>query len=178
MPASRSRLGVEVLHGVDREQTIRAERHSHGGNPLGLDGWLVRNRICPHLEAEVTIADDFFRVAHELVEREGWDTAARVQRDTIVDGNAEQGVHRDPEPWWSLGTVAARIIMVWLYNNTGKSVFGVALDDGARRRDEGLHNRRTARDRSGYRARSRSSWPRSMKPSILRPLLAIILCAA
>ncbi len=37
--------------------------------------------------------------------------------------------HRSPAwiAWWSLGTVAARIIMVWLYNNTGKSVFGVAL---------------------------------------------------
>jgi uncharacterized protein len=29
--------------------------------------------------------------------------------------------------WWSLGTVAARVIMVWLYNHTGKSVFGAAL---------------------------------------------------
>jgi membrane protease YdiL (CAAX protease family) len=25
--------------------------------------------------------------------------------------------------WWSLATVAARVIIVWLYNNTGKSVF-------------------------------------------------------
>lgn len=29
--------------------------------------------------------------------------------------------------WWSLGTVAARIIIVWLYNNTGKSVCVAAL---------------------------------------------------
>lgn len=29
--------------------------------------------------------------------------------------------------WWSLGTVALRVIMVWLYNNTGKSVFAMAL---------------------------------------------------
>jgi CAAX protease family protein len=29
--------------------------------------------------------------------------------------------------WWSLGTVAARVIMVWLYNNTSKSVFVAAL---------------------------------------------------
>jgi CAAX protease family protein len=29
--------------------------------------------------------------------------------------------------WWSLGTVADRVIIVWLYNNTGKSVFGAAL---------------------------------------------------
>lgn len=29
--------------------------------------------------------------------------------------------------WWSLGTVALRVIMVWLYNNTGKSVFAVAI---------------------------------------------------
>lgn len=29
--------------------------------------------------------------------------------------------------WWSLGTVAARVIIVWLYNNTGKSVFVATL---------------------------------------------------
>lgn len=29
--------------------------------------------------------------------------------------------------WWSLGTVTARIIIVWLYNNTGRSVFVTAL---------------------------------------------------
>jgi hypothetical protein len=29
--------------------------------------------------------------------------------------------------WWSLGTVAGRVIIVWLYNNTGKSVFAAAL---------------------------------------------------
>jgi CAAX protease family protein len=37
--------------------------------------------------------------------------------------------HRSVEwiAWWSLGTVAARIIIVWLYNNTGRSVFVAAL---------------------------------------------------
>jgi len=29
--------------------------------------------------------------------------------------------------WWSLYTVAARVIMVWLFNNTGRSVFAVTL---------------------------------------------------
>ncbi len=29
--------------------------------------------------------------------------------------------------WWSLGTVASRVIIVWLYNNTGRSVFAAAL---------------------------------------------------
>lgn len=29
--------------------------------------------------------------------------------------------------WWSLGTVAIRILIVWLYNNTGGSVFVAAL---------------------------------------------------
>jgi membrane protease YdiL (CAAX protease family) len=29
--------------------------------------------------------------------------------------------------WWCLGTVAMRVVMVWLYNNTGKSVFAMAL---------------------------------------------------
>ncbi len=29
--------------------------------------------------------------------------------------------------WWSLGTVALRVVMVWIFNNTGKSVFAVAL---------------------------------------------------
>jgi membrane protease YdiL (CAAX protease family) len=29
--------------------------------------------------------------------------------------------------WWSLGTVATRVLIVWVYNNTGKSVFGAAV---------------------------------------------------
>jgi membrane protease YdiL (CAAX protease family) len=29
--------------------------------------------------------------------------------------------------WWSLGAVTMRVVMVWLYNNTGRSVFAVAL---------------------------------------------------
>lgn len=29
--------------------------------------------------------------------------------------------------WWSLFTVAARVLIVWLYNNTGRSVFAAAL---------------------------------------------------
>jgi uncharacterized protein len=29
--------------------------------------------------------------------------------------------------WWSLGTVAMRVIMVWIYDNAGKSVFAVAV---------------------------------------------------
>ena len=37
--------------------------------------------------------------------------------------------HRSPTwiAWWCLGTAAMRVVMVWLYNNTGKSVFAVAL---------------------------------------------------
>lgn len=29
--------------------------------------------------------------------------------------------------WWSVGTVSLRVLHVWLYNNTGRSVFGQAL---------------------------------------------------
>jgi hypothetical protein len=29
--------------------------------------------------------------------------------------------------WWSLGTVDARILMVWIYEHTGRSVFAVVL---------------------------------------------------
>lgn len=29
--------------------------------------------------------------------------------------------------WWSLGTVASRVIITWLYNNTGRSVFVAAI---------------------------------------------------
>ncbi len=29
--------------------------------------------------------------------------------------------------WWCMGTVATRILIVWLYNNTGKSVFATIL---------------------------------------------------
>ena len=38
-------------------------------------------------------------------------------------------VHRSPSwiAWWCLYAVAWRILVVWLYNNTGKSVFAVAL---------------------------------------------------
>ncbi len=38
-------------------------------------------------------------------------------------------VHRSLEfiAWWSLSTVAYRVIIVWLYNNTGKSVFVATL---------------------------------------------------
>ena len=37
--------------------------------------------------------------------------------------------HRSPTwiAWWCLYAVAARVLIVWLYNNTGKSVFAVAL---------------------------------------------------
>ena len=37
--------------------------------------------------------------------------------------------HRSPTwiAWWCVYAVAARVLMVWLYNNTGKSVFAVAL---------------------------------------------------
>lgn len=38
-------------------------------------------------------------------------------------------VHRSIEwiIWWSVGTVALRVIIVWLYNNTGRSVFIATL---------------------------------------------------
>ena len=38
-------------------------------------------------------------------------------------------VHRSPEwiAWWTLGTVAARILIVWIYNNTGRSVFAATV---------------------------------------------------
>jgi uncharacterized protein len=29
--------------------------------------------------------------------------------------------------WWSLGTISLRVIMVWLYSQSGRSVFGIAL---------------------------------------------------
>jgi membrane protease YdiL (CAAX protease family) len=38
-------------------------------------------------------------------------------------------LHRSPTwiAWWCLYAMAARIVIVWLYNNTGRSVFAVAL---------------------------------------------------
>jgi membrane protease YdiL (CAAX protease family) len=38
-------------------------------------------------------------------------------------------IHRSPNwiAWWCLYAMAALILIVWLYNNTGKSVFAVAL---------------------------------------------------
>jgi membrane protease YdiL (CAAX protease family) len=37
--------------------------------------------------------------------------------------------HRSMEwiAWWSLGTVSLRVIMVWIYSQSGRSVFGMAL---------------------------------------------------
>lgn len=37
--------------------------------------------------------------------------------------------HRSMEwiAWWSLGTIEMRVILVWIYNNTGKSVFATSL---------------------------------------------------
>ncbi len=37
--------------------------------------------------------------------------------------------HRSPAwiAWWCVSTVAIRVLIVWLYNNTGKSVFAAAL---------------------------------------------------
>jgi uncharacterized protein len=32
--------------------------------------------------------------------------------------------------WWSLATVASRVLIVWLYNNTGRSVFAASLFHG------------------------------------------------
>ena len=38
-------------------------------------------------------------------------------------------MHRSPTwiAWWCLYAVASRVLIVWLYNNTGRSVFAVAL---------------------------------------------------
>jgi len=37
--------------------------------------------------------------------------------------------HRSMEwiAWWSLGTISLRVIMVWIYAQSGRSVFGMAL---------------------------------------------------
>lgn len=37
--------------------------------------------------------------------------------------------HRSPDwiAWWTLGTVSLRVLLVWLYNTTGQSVFATAL---------------------------------------------------
>lgn len=29
--------------------------------------------------------------------------------------------------WWTIGTIAARVLMVWLYEHTGRSVFGLSV---------------------------------------------------
>jgi membrane protease YdiL (CAAX protease family) len=46
-----------------------------------------------------------------------WHDVALLQAHRSVDWIA----------WWSLGAVAQRVIIVWLYNNAGKSVFIAAL---------------------------------------------------
>jgi len=40
---------------------------------------------------------------------------------------AEEHRSLDWIAWWSVGTIANRVTLVWLYNNTNRSVFAAAL---------------------------------------------------
>jgi len=80
-----------------------------------------------------------------LGEEMGWTAYATeplVQRSGTLAGSLVLGViwaaihfipltqaHRSVEwiAWWSLGTISYRVIMTWLYVNSGRSLFGAAL---------------------------------------------------
>lgn len=46
-----------------------------------------------------------------------WHLPALVQAERAIDWVI----------WWAFGTVASRVLLVWLYDNTGRSVFGISL---------------------------------------------------
>jgi hypothetical protein len=60
-----------------------------------------------------------------------WSGSVPVRRSArSVTGSPSPGSGRRAGAaiaWWSLSTVAARVVMVWLFANTGRSVFAMAL---------------------------------------------------
>jgi membrane protease YdiL (CAAX protease family) len=99
----------------------------------------------PHMSIQLALALSVMFFVGALGEELGWSGFAidpmqdqwGALRASLVFGAvwavfhfvALAQIHRSSEwiAWWSLWTVSARVIMVWIYNNTGKSVFGVAL---------------------------------------------------
>jgi membrane protease YdiL (CAAX protease family) len=97
----------------------------------------------PHLEVVPTIGLLVLFMVGALGEELGWTgyvlDRLQAQLGTLQSALLLGGVwaiwhwialaqaHRSPAwiAWWSLGAVSARIIMVWLYNQTGRSVFGI-----------------------------------------------------
>lgn len=63
--------------------------------------------------------------------------------------------------WWCLFTVAARVLVVWLYNNAGKSVFAVALFHATMNVGWQLFPNHGSHYDPRISARSSYSWPRS-----------------
>ncbi len=64
----RPRLEIEVLHGVDREEHVGADRVADREDPLGLHARLIGHRVGAHLEALITAIRRGTRVVDELVQ--------------------------------------------------------------------------------------------------------------
>ncbi len=99
----------------------------------------------PHLAAGKTVGLFFVFLAAALCEELGWSGFAidplqeryGALRASLIVGVVWAAWHFIPlaeahrslsfVAWWTLGTISLRVIIVWLYNNTGKSVFVAAL---------------------------------------------------
>ena len=112
---------------------------------FGVLRWLGTPVPAPHLAVLSTLALCVAFFLSALGEELGWSgyiTDPMQQRWGALQASIIIGVvwaiwhfvalvqaHRPAEwiAWWSLGTVAARVIIVWLYNNTGRSILVATL---------------------------------------------------
>jgi membrane protease YdiL (CAAX protease family) len=99
----------------------------------------------PHVEAATALGLAAFFFVGAVAEELGWSGYALeplqarggALRASLVLGAVWAAIHIVPLlqadrsvawiVWWSLGTVATRVIMVWLYNGAGASIFAVSL---------------------------------------------------
>jgi uncharacterized protein len=111
----------------------------------GLQRMMGRVFSPPDLTLPVAVAMSFAFVVSALAEEIGWsgyatdlldDRSSALQTGLVLGGVWAvwhfvplAQAHRSVAwiAWWCVGTVALRVILVWLYNNTGKSVFATAL---------------------------------------------------
>ena len=93
--------------------------------PFWLAGAMSDMQLMPGLSVSALMTFSPMAAALILVHREG----GGAQVGVLWHLPALLLMHRSPAwiAWWCLWAVAARIFIVWIYNNTGKSVFAVAL---------------------------------------------------
>ena len=102
---------------------------------FALERWTGVPVPVPHIAVLPALVLFLVFMVGALGEELGWSGYAldRLQARMVEVSRANSAApKRDcPSPWesawWSLSAVSMRIIMVWVYNRTGRSVFGVAL---------------------------------------------------